>query len=293
METVVTHLTTEFSAMMHIKAQQKRSRLREYCIERDLKGDNYAYDGLGQVEARELTGRFNLTQFDDLENWRRQISKRQFSVTLPIDRNDTEGLLTDPQGEYAAACVRALERAYDRVVNDSLFATVLTGRTFATPVTFAADNGLTVNATGGLTLAKLLQIKQNFLDNEVNVDEDVQVIFGITGEEHTTLLQIDQLVSRFYTDQLKLENGRIRTAVGMDIVIFGQNAVTPVLPVSSGTRTCFAFAKGGVAIGLARGWTIHIDRRPDYVEVDQVQITGVLGGVRTEGKLVQQVPTTV
>src|ERR1019366_881987 len=196
MESVNNVLVTQFSDRIHIKAQQKQSRLRKYVEIRDMRGDDYAYDGLGQVEARELTGRFNVTVFDDLEHFRRQITKRQFVVTLPIDQYDVEGMLMDPQGQYAAACVRALERAFDIVAYQAMFATVNTGRKFSTPVTFANDNGLTVSATGGLTLAKLLAIRQNFYDNEVDIDEDVRIVIGISGEENTTLLQIDQLVNR-------------------------------------------------------------------------------------------------
>lgn len=293
MESVDNVLITQFSDRIHIKAQQKQSRLRRYVLIRDMRGDDYAYDILGQVEARELVGRFNLTQFDDLEHSRRQITKRQFSVTLPIDQYDVEGMLMDPQGQYAAACVRAMERAFDLVAYQAMFATVNTGRTFNTAVSFASDDGSTVTATGGLTLGKLLAVRQNFYDNEVDIDEDVNICIGITGEENTTLLQIDQLVNRFYTDQLRLEKGRVRSALGMDVEMWGGNAVTPLLDVTAGVRTCFALAENGLAVGMARDWDIQVDRRPDYVKVTQVQITGVLGAVRTEGKLLQKLTTTV
>lgn len=293
METVDNVLVTQFSDMIHIKAQQKQARFRKYVEMRDMRGDDYAYDGLGQVEARELTGRFNLTQFDDLEHFRRQITKRQFVVTLPIDQYDVEGMLMDPQGQYAAACVRAMERVFDIVAYQALFATVNTGRTFSTPVTFASDQGLTVNATGGLTLAKLLALRQNYYDNEVDIDEDIPICIGITGEENTTLLQIDQLINRFYTDQLRLEKGRVREALGMNVEMWGGLVPNPVLATSGGVRSCFALAKGGLAMGMARDWDIQVDRRPDMVKVTQVQITGVIGGLRTEGKLVQKLTTTV
>lgn len=292
METVDQHLITQFSDMMHVKAQQIRSRFRPHVIIKKMTGDRFAYDGLGDVEARELTGRFSQTQFDDIEHWRRKIAKRRFSVTLPVDKNDLEGRLKDPQGEYATAVTRAMERVFDRVCYDALFADVQTGRDFENTVTFANDGGLTVNATGGLTYPKLLEINQNFMDNEVGNDSPVDIIFGVSGDEHTTMMQISQLTSGDFSRQYVVDKGQITNVLGMQLIKFGASARKPVLTVSGGTRSCFAMATGGLCVGMAREWEITIKDRPDYVDTKQIQITGVLGAVRTEGKLVQKVTTT-
>lgn len=292
METVDQHLITQFSDMMHVKAQQLRSRLRPYVTIKRMTGDQWAYDGIGQVEARELTGRFNPTNFDDIEHFRRRVSKRRFVVTLPMDRSDLEGMLTDPQGEYAQACVAAMERVFDRVVYDAAFATVYTGRDFSTSVTFASDGGSTVNATAGLTLAKLLEIKQTFLDNEVGTDMPAEIMFATAGDEQTTMLQISQLTSGDYSRQFALERGDLVKAVGMDLITFGASVGNPLLTVAGGVRDCLALSSGGIAVGLARDWEISVKDRPDYVDTKQIQITGVLGAVRTEGKRVIKVTTT-
>jgi hypothetical protein len=293
LETITSALITQFSDMIHIRAQQSRARLRPYVDIRRMTGDVYAYDGLGTVEARELTGRLNLTVFDDIEFNRREITRRRFVVTLPIDKMDTEGMLIDPQGRFAEASVKALERVFDLVCYQAMFATVNTGQTFQTPITAANDGVSTVDATTGLTLAKILQIKQNYIDGEVGNDMPVDICIGISGEEHTTLLQIDQFISTRYTTQLQLEKGVARSVADMDLIKFGNNVTNPVLAVSSGTRACFAMASNGICVGMSREWDISIKDRPDYVDTKQVQIVGVLGAVRTEGKLIQQLNTTV
>lgn len=292
METVDQHLITQFSDMMHIKAQQSKARLRPYCMLKRLTGDRFAYDGLGTVEARELTARFSATEFDDLDHFRRRIVKRRFSVTLPVDKNDLEGRLTDPSGEYAQAALNAMERVFDRVVYDAMFADVATGRDFETTVTFAGEGGLTVNATAGLTLAKLLEAKANFIDNEVGNEAPVQMCMGISGDEHTTLLQIATLTSGDYTRQFALEKGELVRAVGIDLIPFGASVVNPVLSVSSGTRTSFVMASNAMCVAIARDWEITVKDRPDYVDTKQIQITGALGAVRTEAKLIQKLTTT-
>ncbi len=292
METVDRHLITQFSDSMHVVAQQTKARLRPYTQVLKINGDRFAYDGIGDVEAKELTGRFNKTEWDDIEFFRRRITRRRFVVTIPLDEMDVEGMLTDPMSPLAQACTRAMERVYDRVVVDAMFADVYTGRDFETTITFAADGGRTVNATGGLTLPKLLEPGQNFIDDEVANDEDIPVVMGISGSEHTTLLQLQTLTSRDYTNQMSLEKGKITNVVGMGLVRFGANARKPVLPVVGGVRTSFVMAKGAVVVGIARNWRATVKDRADYVDTKQLQVTGVLGAVRTEGKLIQKFTTT-
>ncbi len=292
MDTINTQLTTQFTDRMHVIAQQKKSRAQKASIVLPIKGDRFAYDGLGSVEARELTGRFNQTQFDDIEFFRRRIARRRFVVTLPVDEWDVEAMLTNPTSQLAKQCVMAMNRVKDRLITEAALASVLTGRDFETTVTAATDGVTTVNATGGLTLAKLLEVKQNWIDNEVNNDEDMEEFFFITGDEHTTMLQITELTSGDYSHQFAVEKGKIQHAVGMNVVKFGASVTKPALSVASGTRSCIAMAQGGVALGVARDIRVTVKDRPDYVDTMQIQVTGVFGAVRTEGVLVQEVTTT-
>jgi len=160
-------LITEFSALVHHEAQQMASRLKPYSIMKQMSGDVFAYDGLGRVEAREVAGRNMPATFDDITHNRRKIARRRFVVNLPVDSSDIRGALLNVDSEYAKACAAGMMRQYDRVIYDAAFANVLTGRDFETSVTAATDGVLTVDATAGLTYEKLLEIKQNFMDNDV------------------------------------------------------------------------------------------------------------------------------
>lgn len=292
METVDQALIIQFSDMMHERAQQIRSRLRPYVTIKKMTGDVYAYDGIGTVEARELSGRFNLTQFDTIEHFRRKISKRRFVITLPIDKHDVAGMLTDPKGIYAQACVYKMERVFDRVVVDAMFANVLTGRDFENSVTFANDGGRTVDATNGWTYEKFLEIKENFINDDVGNDSPRKMVTGITGDEHTDFMSEAELTSGDFTRQYVVDRGEINRAVGFDVVTFGANANDPIIKVNSTTRDCFAMAEGAICVGMPSEWEISVDKRPDYVQTTQIQIVGTLGAVRTEGKLIQKVQTT-
>lgn len=293
MESVDNALVQQFADTVHVAAQQTKARLRPYVEIIKLTGDNMAYDGLGTVEAREITARFEKVVWDDIEHTRRELRRRRFAVTLPIDRADVRGMLTNPQGRYVTAVVAAMERVFDRLVIEAMFADVKTGRNFSDTVTFAADGGQTVNATGGVTYAKVLEVGQNFIDNEVGNESPIDVVMGISGKEHTALMNITELTSGDYSRAMPVDGGEIQRAGGMTLIKFGGNVTRPMLPVSAGTRTSFAMAKGGVVVGLSQAWKIAIqDRSAEYYETDQVQIIGELGAVRTDGKLIQKFTTT-
>lgn len=291
-ETVDNRLVTQFNAMIHVVQQQAQSRFRPWAEEMEFKGDNMAYDSLGDIEARELYGRFNKVIFDDIEFQRRKISKRRFGVTLPVDKYDLEGMLTDPKGQLATAALKAMERQYDRVFYDALGADIQTGREFGTTITAATDGVLTVNATAGVTQLKGLEIRQNFMDNEVGNDMPVDIAWPISGDEHTALINLAQLTSRDYTREVPLDKGVLDRAYGMSLIAFGASARNPVLKVAGSIRTSYAFARGAVAMAIARNWEVNVEKRNDIYDTWQVQVVGVLGGVRVEGKLVQKVTTT-
>ena len=283
-------LITEFSGMVHHEAQQLTSKLKPYAMIKEMSGDVFAYDGLGRVEAREVTGRVNPATFDDIDHNRRKISRRRFVVNLPIDSSDVRGALQDPNGEYAKAVAAAMQRQWDRVIQDAAFANILTGRDFETTVTAANDGVLTVDATAGLTYEKLLEIGQNFIDNDV--DYEMGSFLQLTGSEHTALMGEVELTSGDFTRDYVVEGGRIKRALGMDIPVFAANVSNPIIPVASAQRQLIAASKGAFCVGVSKDISISIKERDDYIETTQVQAILEIGAVRTEGALVQKVSVT-
>lgn len=286
-------LITEFSDMVHHKAQQMQARLKPYVKVKKMSGDNFAYDGLDEVQAQELTGRYNKTVFNDVEHDRRKIGRRQFVVTLPIDGHDVAGMLLNPEKEYADAVVKSMQRVFDKVVIESAFADIQTGRDFSSSATFVEDGGLTVDATAGLTYAKLLEIHENFFDNEVGLDMDEKMFLTITGNEHTTLMNQSELTSGDFNREYYIEKGQMIRAAGLELVKFGANANAPQFPdLGSGERELIAASTRGLCVGISKDVDLKIQPRPDYVDLVQVQATFSLGCVRTEGAHVQKVRVT-
>ena len=290
-------LIIQFSDAVHIQAQQIKARLREYVEVKPMTGETYAYDGLGAIEASQILGRQQPVVFADINHLRRQIARQRFALTLPIDARDVRGMLQNPQSEYAKACVRAMERVFDRIVVANLFATVYTGRAMGTAVTAATDGVVTQNFTAGLTYASLVTVNKTFIDADVGNDIPEQIVMGIAGSEYSALMQEVELVNDLYSQHYAIDKGRMMEAAGIKLVQFagGSNIGKPILNVGNagaGVRSCFAMSTRGVCVGMSKEFALKVEPRPDLIEVTQVQIVFDLGAVRTEGVLVQQLNTT-
>lgn len=282
----------QFSSAVHLAAQQMKARFATLFPVKQLTGKMMAYDGVGSVEAQELNGRFNRVNFSDLQVTRRKIGRRRFSLTIPIDKDDASRVLLNQEAEYAQACSMAMARVYDRIGIEAALATVYTGEEMETAVTFAGDGGQTVTATGGLTYEKLLEIIQNFIDADVGNDMVEKFVFCITGDEHTALMKELELVSGDYNRSYNVERGAIQDACGLSLIKFAANAVNPILSVAAGVRSCIAMSTRGLCYAMPKQFEIDVQDRTDLVQTKQVQVNWTLGGVRTEGVLVQKVTTT-
>lgn len=283
---------TRFSDMVHVKSQQMKARLKPFVTVQHLKGDDFAYDGLGDVEAREINGVIVENTFDDINHTRRQIKRRRFIVNLPIDARNVRGQLLNAEGHYAEASVRAMARVFDRVGVEAAFADVKTGRLFDTTVTYAGDGGLTVNATAGATYETLLEADTNFINNEVGTDTEERMIMLITGDESDSFLQELELTSGDYSRRFQAENGKMQRALDFQLIKYGADVANPILNVSGGTRDCIIMVDRALHYKVSKEMSVTIQDRPDYVELKQVQIIGELGAVRTEGVLMQKYQTT-
>lgn len=293
MESIDAVAVTQFSDRVHVAAQQSKARLRPHVEIIPMKGESFAYDGIGTAEATELVGRHQPVVFSDIEHKRRKIARRRFVLTLPIDAADARGILLNPQSQYANACARAMERVFDRIVVESMFADVLTGREMGTTVTYANDGGVTVTATAGLTYAKLVEINKNFIDREVGNENAEQLVMGITGDEDSALLQETELVSGDFSRAYAAEKGRMMQAAGINMIHFAGAVARPILDVTAGVRTSFVMcSKRAIVVGMSKEMSVKVDNRPDLVETTQVQIIFDLGAVRTEGVLIEKVTTT-
>jgi len=286
---------TEFNASLDVQEQQMTSRLTPYVVRKTIQGDDFAYDGLTEVQSYRANGRNPDIQPVEAQFTRRKMSRERVVVTLLVDNKDVRGMLTDPQSQLAQLCIAAIERETDRVIYDAMFASVYTGRNFATEVTAANDGIFSVDASSALTYEKLLEIRANFIDAEVGNQGRVPIAIGISGDEHTDLMSEVELTSGDYSSQYVIDKGIITSAMGMDLVAFGAGSsiTDPILEIGSDTyRYSFALAQKGVALGISLERKVEVKDYPTKIETTIINVIKELGAVRTAGVRVQKVKLT-
>jgi len=287
-------MITEFNASLDVQEQQMNSRLLPFAKRKGIAGDDFAYDGINEVNSYRANGRNPNIQPTQASFTRRKMSRERVVVTLEVDARDVRGMLTDPSGDLARLCIAAVERETDRVIYDALFATVYTGRNFGTAVTYTNDGVASVDATGAMTYEILLALKANFIDAEVGLEGAVSVAIGISGDEHTDLMSELELTSADYTSQFAIEKGQIRQALGMTLVAFGAGAsvTDPILETVGGERISFALSTNGVCLGISQDRKVEVKDNPNKVETTIINVIKELGAVRTQGVRVQRIRLT-
>jgi hypothetical protein len=291
-ESIDSVLVSQFADNLHVEQQQISSLFRPHADIVPLNAEDFYYDSIGILEDTEVTTRNAVSVATDANFSRRRAVSREFSVTVHVGQSDVERMMRDPQGQLVNACKAAIERRFDRLYYDALFADVKVGKhvSQAVTTTFAADGGRTVDATAGLTYAKLLEAIQNQIDDECGTDG---LVFAGTGDEHTSMMGLTQLTSGDYSRQMVVDQGTVQKALGMDLLWFAGGGSSPIIKVNgSGYRECVIHKSKSIRVGMTRNPQVTLKDRSDLVNVKQIQVTMVMAAVRKEGKLVQKVTTT-
>jgi len=283
----------QFSNLLHTTAQQMKTRLMGKCQIMPITGDSFAYDGTGIVEARTVNERNPLIDPVNPDFSRRKLTRDRIVVELIVDNRDVRGMFDDPSSKLVQDCMFAIMRKADKVGITAAHAAVLTGKDFGTSVSFATDGGQTVDATAGLSFAKLLELKDNFKKNEVGLDMPEDMFIGITEQEETSMLNLTQLTSRDFTRDYTVDNGKISRVMDMGVILFGSGVDYPQLSVAADVRDCFALSTKGLLYGMSKQFSVQvIPDYPGYIESTYIRVLGEIGAVRTDGQRVQKLQTT-
>jgi len=283
-------LVTQFSDQVNSIAQQKKFRLQPAVEMMQVKGKDAAIERLDRVESIEVTSRHADTVAQDITHSRRKLAMREFRTTILLDDFDDVSTLIDPQRGYADAIAASMNRRMDRICAQAAFADVLTGRNFGTTVAFASDDGVTIAAgTTGLTYDKLIESRQNFIDNNVGVEADEELFVTATGQQNTNMMGETELTSGDFTREYSVERGVVVNAAGFKVLNFSGTDALPVISKSGANREVIAMAKGAIVLGISKAMTLKINERPDKNNALQLQASMYIGAVRRDGKRIQKI----
>lgn len=284
-------------------AQQTKSKLvnSNVFVFMPSKGKTNNFARIGRVELVEVNTRNPDKQYGDYALDNRQFTKRRFTKTIQIDaKYDINELLKDPTSDILKQLNNAKERVIDRIGIAAAVGPVLVGAPDAVPtsVSAASDGVITVDASAGLTYAKVTEVTENFINNELDYAQFQGSVFCITGKENTSLMGEDKFINQFYITGRPVEKGIQENVSAYRMVLFagsktgGITVVNPILPEGTTLRQCVVLAPESVAMAMELAG-LNVEKSSSKVNSWDITIDFWINAMRTEGVRVQIVSTTI
>lgn len=263
-------------------AQQVKHRLAgHYQVDSSIAGNQKRFDQIGSQSyaMRQKTARAQKTEPSDIPTAERWVRPRTFDKTTWIDEDDAAmlGSLPDPQSPTARNHAIACNRLKDIILINGALGTNYTGAQGTTATTLPAAQQIAVNYGGGnsgMTLAKLILASYTM---DVNDVEEMERIMVYAAKQLNNLLtNVDQVNSVLYNEIRALYKGRVEEFMGFRFIR------TQLLPVTSGVRSCVAYQKEYLLMGIGHELKTHIDILPDQSHAIQVRSVIRLDATRLE-----------
>jgi len=266
--------------LIHL-AQQKGSRLRSAINEQSVTGEKFHFERLGTVAAVAKTTRHTNTPVLDVPHSRRTASMSDYHWADLIDNEDKVRMLVTPESHYARSGANSMARAID----DLIIAAATGNAVDGDGSNVALPSGQKIaHGSAGLTLAKLISTKEILDGNDVDPDEERFMVIG--SKQISNLLNTTEVKSADYNSIKALVQGDIDTFMGFKFLRSER------LALASTTRTCFAFTKSAMGLGIGADVKTQIDVRPDKSYAHQVYLSFVAGATRIQDECVVQVDCT-
>lgn len=273
------HFQTDFADNWEFLCQQMDSRLGGRVRRVPVNGKERTLSQLDAIDMREITSRNGATSAQDTTMAKRWLRLKGYDMVTHIDEFDelSLGELSAPTSEHVRAHAMGFNRKVDSVIISAAEGTAYVGEDGTT--TQAATLSVAVNYSGsneGLTLAKILETKR--LMDEQECPEEGRVFTYSAQQLYDLLNSVDQVRSSDYVNVKALVEGKVNHFAGFEFVR------TELLTLNSSTdvRTCLAFQRDGVALGVGQDRKVKISIRDDLNETIQIRTVANLGATRVD-----------
>lgn len=265
---------------LELQFQQFGSRLRSTVDVVTQRSEYDYFDRIGTVTAHEMTVRHGDTPLDDITHSRRRNQIVGFNNNLMFDNQDKLRTIIDPTSGYARSQAAELGRKMDAAIITAASGTAYSGKNGATSVAYDTAYRVAVNfvesgagVNSNLTIGKLREARRLLLINEAIMDSE-QVTLVLTASQEMSLLRSTETTSADYNTVKSLVNGTLDTFMGFKFVR------TQLLAKATNTRTCLAYPKSGIKLGVAEELKTRIDERMDKNYSVQVYAEATFGATR-------------
>lgn len=279
--TITNSFVQQFSANIHDLLEQKGSKLMGKVDIENVVGNKAFFETIGSLEVAKVTDRHADTTLSDPAHNRRMLLIEDYAGAVMLDHQDNIKMLIDPANNYAKKLANGLGRTIDDIIITAMLGSASAGESGGSSVALPAGQKIATGGTG-LTMAKLIEAKKIFVENEYNES----LTLAITGKGLEDLLSDEKATSGDYQSILALVRGEIGSIMGMHVVINNR------IPLNGSDKVAIVFAPEAVKFGKASDMKLDMDKRADKNNNLQVLVRGSYGAVRMEEKLVVEISHT-
>ena len=296
--TIDTAFTQQYSAMLYMLCQQRKSKFAMKVRRETVRGAKDAYfDRLGEAEVEDITTRHPATPLNEIPNTRRRVTMTDSHTNALIDKQDQLKMLINPQSNYAQAQAMALGRKIDDKIITAALGSAAAGVDGTTSIAFKDESisigggGVvttlgtlaTVGTVADITLEKILTMKR--LYHDADVDEDIPLYWAVSPKDVEDMLNLTEIGSADYNTVKTLTLGRVDTFMSFNF--FWTTRLTLDAATSTAYRT-ISWAQDGIIFATAEEIVSNIDERTDLSYSTQVYSRMSNGAVRMDGDKVHE-----
>jgi len=272
----------EYGSTVYHLSQQGYQKTSQHCVQGTMNAEGKFFDRVGTVDMYEITDRHGDTQYVNTPHSRRYVTPQQFAVADLVDDADQLQTLIDPSNAYTQAQAKAMARKKDDVFYAAAIGTAKTGKTGTGTQTLGS--GQIDNAGGAATFARILAVRREFQDNDVDLEmesphwtvipsffEDIMAEVtaqGTGGPNHA-----DHFTTR------QLQTGEIMNAWGFN---WHTQAPARFTNTTGSVYRTLAWCPSGMAFAFNEEMFVSMDRLPEKNYSTQVYCRWMGGAVRLE-----------
>ena len=298
LSTVSVAFTKQYSAMIYLLAQQKKSkhasRVRNETV---IGAKSKAFERLGEAETQPITTRHGKTPLNEIPHSRRWVNMQPENTATLLDKEDQWNMLINPTNPYAVAQAKALGRTMDDRIIAAALGTAKAGEDQGTDVEFK-DDSISINGDGTATtlgtlavvativdmsLQKMLLMAQIF--NQEDVDADIRKYWSVNPKSISDMLDLTEIGSSDFNTVKALVGGNVEFYMGFNF--FWSNRITKDAVTETGYRS-FAWAEDGIIFGKQKSIFSRITEESTRNYATQVYSEMSNGAVRLEGAKVHE-----
>lgn len=279
---VTTAFVNQYRSNVELLLQQKQSKFAPLVRMETQRAEYEYYEQIGPVSAQPWGPRHGDTPLMETPHSRRRVSTSPWIWADLIDNPDRVRMLIEPTSPYATNAVMAFNRRKDDIIIRAALGTAYAGKEGEIPIPFPASQTIEAGAEG-ITLDKLIEVRQQLWESDVDEDEPVFVALSPAG--FADLFHEEKITNADYATVKALAAGDIDTFMGFTFV---RTTRLPYEDAGGGNviRDNLVWVRDGILAAVAEDIKVEIDRRPDKKYSTQVYVEMDFGATRMEEKKV-------